>query len=75
MHKFQKEISTLGLMERLLSINRARFWDYYDKNATTHNKEKQKRLYIGKVVDGSFVPNKKFQAHPNLSRADVGKLH
>ncbi len=46
---------------------------YYDKNATTHNKEKQKRLYIGKVVDGSFVPNKKFQAHPNLSRADVGK--
>lgn len=28
---------------------------YYDKNATTHNKEKQKRLYIGKVVDGSFV--------------------
>ena len=26
MHKFQKEISTLGLMERLLSINRARFW-------------------------------------------------
>ena len=24
---------------------------FYDKNATTHNKEKQKRLYIGKVKD------------------------
>lgn len=23
---------------------------YYDKDAKTHNKEKQKRLYIGKVV-------------------------
>ena len=30
MHKFQKEISTLGLMERLLSINRARFWVYHE---------------------------------------------
>lgn len=27
MQKFQKEISILGLLERLLSINRARFWD------------------------------------------------
>ncbi len=32
---------------------------YYDKDAKTHNKEKQKRLYIGKVVGGEFVPNKK----------------
>ena len=46
---------------------------YYDKNATTHNKEKQKRLYIGKVVDGSFVPNKNFLANPNLCRKDVDK--
>ena len=46
---------------------------YYDKTATTHNKEKQKRLYIGKVIDGSFVANKKFLANPNLSRDDVGK--
>lgn len=46
---------------------------YYDKNATTHNKEKQKRLYIGKFVDGVFVPNKKFLANPNLCRKDVGQ--
>ena len=33
MHKFQKEISTLGLMERLLSINRARFWGFESEAA------------------------------------------
>ena len=47
---------------------------YYDKNAKTHNKEKQKRLYIGKVVNGEFIPNKKYLANPELSRKDVGSL-
>ena len=47
---------------------------YYDKDAKTHNKEKQKRLYIGKVVGGEFVPNKKYLTNPELSRKDVGSL-
>ena len=47
---------------------------YYDKDAKTHNKEKQKRLYVGKVVGGEFVPNKKYLANPELSRKDVGSL-
>ena len=47
---------------------------YYDKNAVTHNKEKQKRLYIGKVVDGKFIPNKKYETNPGLSRKDVNRL-
>lgn len=45
---------------------------YYDKDARTHNKEKQKRLYIGKVVEGRFIPNRKYQASPGLSRKDAG---
>lgn len=44
---------------------------YYDKDAKTHNKEKQKRLYVGKLVNGKFEPNKKYQTNPNLSRKDV----
>ena len=47
---------------------------YYDKDAKTHNKEKQKRLYIGKLIDGQFIPNKKYLANPKLSRKDVDSL-
>ena len=47
---------------------------YYDKDAKTHNKEKQRRLYIGKVVGGEFVPNKKYLTNPELSRKDVDSL-
>lgn len=45
MHKFQKEISTLGLMERLLSINRARFWVI----------EEKRRLGVGFAVEYRHV--------------------
>lgn len=47
---------------------------FYDKNATTHNKEKQKRLYIGKVKDDVFIPNRKFLANPGLGRKDAERL-
>ena len=47
---------------------------YYDRNATTHNKEKQRRLYIGKVVNGHFIPNKRYKANPHLSASDAGKV-
>lgn len=46
---------------------------YYDKDATTRNKEKQRRLYIGKVQDGKFIPNKLFRDNPNLGRSDAAK--
>lgn len=41
---------------------------YYDKDATTRNKEKQKRFYIGKVVDGEFIPNDNYLEYLELSR-------
>ena len=47
---------------------------YYDKYATTHNKEKQRRLYIGKLVNGEFIPNKRFLANPSLSRQNVDSV-
>ena len=47
---------------------------YYDRNARTKNKEKQKRLYIGKFVDGKFVPNRKYLANPGLTRKDAGSV-
>lgn len=46
---------------------------FYDKNSTTKYKEKQKRLYIGKVVDGKFVPNTKYKSNPKLDRKSVNE--
>ena len=46
---------------------------YYDKDAVTHRKEKQKRLYIGKIVDGQFIPNQRYRDNPNLFRRDIEK--
>ena len=71
MHKFQKEISSLGLMERLLSINRARFWVLGEsrliivrinyrlkrtKNQALHAQISERNQHIG--LDGEIVVNK-----------------
>ena len=46
---------------------------YYDKDSKTKNKEKQKRLYIGKLVNGEFKPNKLYLSRPDLQRRDAAK--
>jgi kynurenine formamidase len=44
---------------------------FYDKSAKKGLRGKQKRRYIGTVVDGVFVPNKFYKDNPNYSRTQM----